>query len=56
MRDAGLALDLGDEIAAVVGLAHGAGRGGDDLVDLVRVGEALELGQRLQRRGHGGRA
>ncbi len=30
----------------------GAGRGGENLVDAVRLGEAFELGQRLERRGH----
>ncbi len=49
------AIDLGDEVAAVVGFARGAGRGGDDLVDLVRVGQPPELGQGLERRGHGRR-
>jgi hypothetical protein len=52
--DAGLAVDLGDEIAAVLRLARGAGGGGDDLVDLVRVGDAAELRHGLERRGHGG--
>ena len=54
--DAGLALDLGDEVAAVVRFARGAGRGGDDLVDLVRLGQPLEFCQRLERRGHGASA
>ena len=50
--DAGLLLDGGEEVAAVLGLARGAGGGGEDLVDLVRVGEALELRERLQGRAH----
>ena len=45
--DAGPLADRGEEVAAVLGLARGAGRGGDDLVDLVRVGEPAELRQRL---------
>ena len=45
--------DAREELAAVFGLARGAGRRGEDLVDLVRVGQALELRQRLQRRVHG---
>ena len=44
-----------DEIPAVVRLAGGAGGGRDDFVDLVRFGQPLEFGQRLQRRRHGGR-
>jgi hypothetical protein len=35
---------LGNEIAAVLRLPDRAGRGGHDLVDLVRLREALELG------------
>ena len=53
--DAGLTIDLGDEIAAVVSLPCRARRRRDNLVDLVRVGEAAELGQGLERGGHGGR-
>ena len=49
--DAGLPVDFGDEVAAVVGFAGRARGAGDDLVDLVRLGEAPELGQRLQRGG-----
>ena len=45
-------LDRGEEVAAVLGLAGGAGGGRDDLVDLVRVGEPAELGERLQAAGH----
>ena len=52
--DAGLAIDLGNEVAAVLGLARGAGGRRDDLVDLVGVGQALELGQGLERGRHGG--
>ena len=55
MRMPVCAVDLGDEVAAVVGFAGGAGGGGDDLVDLVRLGQPLELRQRLQRRRHGRR-
>ncbi len=43
----------GEEVAAVLGLARGAGRRGQDLVDLVRAGDALELRERLERRGLG---
>ena len=50
--DAGLALDFGEQLAAVLGLAGGAGGGGQDLVHLVGAGQPLELRQRLQRRGH----
>ena len=54
--DAGLPVDLGDEVAAVVGFARRAGGAGDDLVDLVRFGDAPELGERLQRQAdRGGR-
>ena len=49
--DAGLPIDFGDEVAAVVGFARRARGAGDDLVDLVRLGEAPELGQRLERGG-----
>ena len=55
MRMPVCALDLGDEIAAVFGFARGAGGGGDDLVDFVRVGEPPELRQGLQRGRHRGR-
>ena len=53
--DAGEAVHLGNEVAAVVRFAGGAGGGRDDLVDLVRFGQALELRQRLERGRHGGR-
>ena len=46
--DADFALDLGDEVAAVVGFAHRAGRRRDDFVHAVGFGQPLELGQRLQ--------
>ena len=46
--DAGLSRNLGQERAAVLGLARRAGRGRDDLIDAVGVGETLELGERLQ--------
>ncbi len=49
--DAGLPIDLGDEVAAVLRLARGARRGRHDLVDLVRLGEPVELRERLHRRG-----
>ena len=50
--DAGLPLDRGQQLAAVLGLARRAGRGGEDLVHLVRSGEPLELRERLQGRRH----
>ena len=50
--DAGLAVHLGYEVAAVLGLAGRARRGGDDLVDFVRFREAPELGEGLKGRGH----
>ena len=50
--DAGAIADRGEEVAAVLGLAGGAGRRRDDLVDLVRVGQPPELGQRLEAAGH----
>ena len=51
--DPGSLANRGEKLAAVLGLPHGAGRRGDDLVHLVRFGQALELGQRLQGRAHG---
>ena len=53
--DAGLPRHLGNEIPAVVRLARGARRAGDNLVNLVGIGDAFELSQRLQRRGDRGR-
>ena len=53
--DADLAVDFGNEVAAVVGLAGRAGRAGDNLVDLVRFRNPPELRQRLQRGADGGR-
>ena len=50
--DAGAIADRGEEVAAVLGLAGGAGRRRDDLVDLVRVGQPPELGERLEAAGH----
>ena len=41
--DAGAPVDLGDEVAAVVRFAGGAGRGRDDLVDLVRSARRLNF-------------
>ena len=38
-RDPRLAVDRGEELAAVLGFARRAGRDGQDLVDLVRLGE-----------------
>ena len=38
--DAGLPIDLGDEVAAVLRFARRARRGRDDLVDLVGLGDA----------------
>ncbi len=56
--DAGLPVDFGDEVGAVVGFARGARGAGHDLVDLVRFGEAPEFGERLERGadGRGGQA
>ena len=45
--------DRGQKLAAVVGLAHRAGGRGNDLVDIVRLGEPLEFRERLQRGRHG---
>ena len=53
--NAGLPIDFGDEVAAVVGFAGRARGAGDDLVDLVGLGDAAELGQGLERGGDGGR-
>src|SRR5262249_57959465 len=53
--DAGLSVDFPDEVAAILGFARCTGRGGDDLIDFVRFGDPLELRERLQRRGDGGR-
>ena len=50
--DSCLSHDLGDEVAAIFRFAGGAGGGRDDFVHLVRLGEAPELDQRLQRGGH----
>ena len=50
--DAGFALDAREELAAVARFTRRAGRRREDLVDAVRLGEPLELGERLQRRGH----
>ena len=50
--DAGALADRGEEVAAVLRLAGGAGGRRDDLVDLVRVGQPPELGQRLEAGGH----
>jgi CHAD domain-containing protein len=43
-------MDCGDEIAAVFSLADGTGGRGDDFVHTVRIGQALELRQRLHGR------
>ena len=51
-RDPGLAVNRVQEVAAVLGLACGAGRCGDDLVDVVRVGEPAELRECLERGRH----
>ena len=50
--DAGFALDAREELAAVAGLAGGAGRHGENLVDAVGIGEPLEGRQRLERCRH----
>ena len=50
--DAGLALNRLEKGAAVLGFARGAGGDGENLVDVMRGGQPLELRQRLQRRVH----
>ena len=50
--DACLALDSGQEFAAVFGLAHRAGRGRENFFDLMRLGQPAKTRKRLQRRGH----
>ena len=50
--DAGLALDAREELAAVARFARGARRRRENLVDAVRLGQPLELRQRLQRGVH----
>ena len=50
--DAGPLPDRGQELPAVLRLAHRAGRRRHHLVHLVRFGQTLELRQRLQRRAH----
>ena len=50
--DAGLPVDRREELAAVLGFAHGARRDRDDLVDPVRLGQPPELRQHLQRGVH----
>jgi len=53
--DAGALDDRVQEVAAVLGLPCRARRGRHDVVDAVRVGEPLELDERLQRGLHGRR-
>jgi hypothetical protein len=50
--DAGLPLDLRQELAAVSRFARRARCRGENLVDAVRIGQPLEFGERLQRGGH----
>ena len=50
--DAGPLADGVQELAPVVRLADGARRGGDDLVHVVRLGQARELAERLEGREH----
>ena len=50
--NAGLALDAREELSAVARFARRARRGGEDLVHAMRLGQALELRERLQRRVH----
>ena len=45
-------LDPRQELAAVPRFAGRARRRGENLVDAVRFGQSLELGERLQRGGH----
>jgi len=44
-----------NELGAIARLAHGTGRGRDDFVDAVRLGEALELRKGLEGERDGGR-
>ena len=50
--DAGFALDRGEKFAAVFGLAHGAGRCGENFLDLMRLGQPAEARERLQSGRH----
>lgn len=50
--DTDFAAGPANEVAAVLGLAHGTGRRGDDLLDSVGLGQALELDEALHRLGH----
>jgi hypothetical protein len=50
--DAGFVFAARQEFAAVAGLARGAGRGRENLINLVRVRDSLELRQRLQGSAH----
>ncbi len=50
--DTGFAFKTCQEFAAVSSLARSAGRGRQNLINLVRLGDPLELRQRLQRRTH----
>ena len=50
--DAGLALDGGQELAAVFGLAYRAGRRREDFFNLMRFGQPAEARECLQGGGH----
>ncbi len=50
--NAGLALDAREELSSVAGFSCRARCGGEDLIDAMRLGESLELRERLQRRAH----
>jgi hypothetical protein len=50
--DAGLLDDAREELRAVLGLAHGARRRGEDFVHAVRLGDAPEFGERQKRGAH----
>jgi len=50
--DAGFMFEPRQEFAAVARLARCAGRGRDNLVDLMRVGDSFELRERLQSSAH----
>jgi hypothetical protein len=51
--DARLTLDCCQELAAVLRLPDGAGRGGEDLLNLVRFGQSAKARKRLQGGRHG---
>ena len=50
--DAGLFVDGLQELAAVLGLARGAGGDGDNFINLMGFGQTPEFGEHLERRMH----